>query len=81
MSLDFEKQLVTKLIPFIKTQNIQSEVLVLLDPDANTWLDKVDPTWSGAIPVTLVYKQKERAFYEASFDTFEELEEKVQPFL
>ena len=33
---------------------LQSEVMVLTDPDANSWVDKVNPTWSGAIPATVV---------------------------
>ncbi len=81
VSLDFEKQLETKLIPFIEKHQLQSEVLVLLDPDENSWLEKVDPSWSGAIPVTLIYKNKERAFFEESFEDFAALEKQVQPFL
>jgi len=81
VSLDLEKQLETKLLPFIEKHQIQSEVLVLLDSNDNVWLEKVDPTWSGAIPVTLIYKNKERAFFEESFEDFAALEGKVQPFL
>lgn len=78
VSLDFEKQLTTKLIPYLKKHKIQSEVLVLLDPNDNVWLEKVDPSWSGAIPVTLVYKNKERAFYEESFEDYAALEKVVK---
>ena len=81
VSLDFKKQLETKLVPFLKEHQIQSEVLVLLDPDANAWVDQVDPSWSGAIPVTLVYKNKERAFYEESFEDYAALDKIVQPFI
>ena len=81
VSLDFKKQLETKLVPFLKEHQIQSEVMVLLDPDANAWVDQVDPSWSGAIPITLVYKNKERAFYEESFEDYAALEKIVQPFI
>jgi len=81
VSLDFKKQLVKKLLPFIKKHQLQSEVLVLTDPDANTWVDKVDPAWSGAIPVTLIYKQEQRAFYEEAFEDLAALEKVVEPFL
>lgn len=81
VNLDFENQLTTKLLPFIKEKDLQSSVMVLLDPDSNDWMNKVDPQWSGAIPITIFYKQQQRAFYEAAFDTFEELEEKLQPFI
>ncbi len=81
VNLDFENQLTTKLLSFVKENHLQSSVVVLLDPDSNDWMNKVNSQWSGAIPITIIYKQQQRAFYEASFDTFEELEEKLQPFL
>ena len=81
VSLDFSKQLETKLKPFLKDNNLQSEVLVLIDPDANSWVDQVNPTWSGAIPATVVYKGTKNKFYEKSFENLAELEEVVTPFL
>ena len=81
VSLDFSKQLETKLKPFLKENNLQSEVLVLIDPDANSWVDKVNPAWSGAIPATIVYRGKTSEFYEKSFDSLTELEEILTPFL
>lgn len=81
VSLDFPKQLETKLKPFLKENNLQSEVLVLIDPDANSWVDKVNPKWSGAIPATIVYKGNKNKFYEKAFENLAELEEVVTPFL
>ncbi len=73
VSLDFPRQLKTKLIPFVKNRQIKSEVVLLDDPDANGWIPKIDKEWSGAIPATLLYNDTERAFYERSF-TYEEIE-------
>jgi len=81
VSLDFPKQLETKLKPFLAKNNLQSKVLVLTDPDANSWVDKVNPTWSGAIPATVVYKGDNNEFYEKSFENLAELEEIIIPFL
>lgn len=81
VSLDFPKQLETKLKPFLAKNNLQSTVLVLTDPDANSWVDQVNPTWSGAIPATVVYKGDKNKFYEKSFENLTELEEVVTPFL
>ncbi|MEM1118880.1 MAG: TlpA disulfide reductase family protein [Bacteroidota bacterium] len=81
VSLDFPKQLETKLKPFLAKNKLQSELLVLVDPDANSWVDKVNPDWSGAIPATVVYKGEKDAFYEKSFENLVELEEVVMPFL
>ena len=81
VSLDFSKQLEKKLKPFLKEHQLKSEVLVLIDPDANSWVDKVNPAWSGAIPATVVYKGDKNKFYEKSFESLVELEEVVTPFL
>lgn len=81
VSLDFKKQLKTKLKPFLAKNDLQSKVLVLIDPDANSWVDRVDPSWSGAIPATYVYKQGKKEFFEKEFEKFEDLEEIILPFL
>lgn len=73
VSLDFSNHLETKVIPFIKKNNIHSEVMILDDPDQNTWIPKVSESWSGAIPATLIYNKNSREFYEQSF-TYEGLE-------
>src|SRR5690606_240818 len=80
VSLDFSDKLKTQVIPFIKKNNIQSEVVLLDDPDANNWIPKVSVEWSGAIPATIIYNKDNRKFYEQSF-TFEELETELKTFL
>jgi thiol-disulfide isomerase/thioredoxin len=72
VSLDFPSQIESRLLPFIEKHRITSEVLVLDDPDANKWINKVDPEWSGTIPATLIYNRQNRSFHEGSF-TYEEL--------
>lgn len=79
VSIDMHKMVEDKLIPFIKGNNIKSDVVLLRDPDANAWIPKVDSTWSGAIPVTVIYNKDHRKFYEKSF-TYEELEKEVSNF-
>ncbi len=80
VSLDFPDKLESQVIPFIERNNIQSEVVLLDDADANSWIPKVSPQWSGAIPATIIYKKTTRKFYEQSF-TFEELEAELKTFL
>ena len=67
VSLDFPKQLETRLLPFVRKHGLRSTVVVLDDPDANAWIDRVDPEWSGAIPATLVFNSRVREFREQSF--------------
>lgn len=77
VSLDLPKQVESNLIPFIKRKKLRSEVVHLKDPDANAWINKVDPQWSGAIPATIIYKGDQRKFYEQSF-TYEALEKEFK---
>jgi thiol-disulfide isomerase/thioredoxin len=77
VSLDFRPQVEGQLIPFMVKNNLRSEVLVLHDPDANAWIEQVDPGWSGAIPATLFIREGERSFYEQSL-SYEELKSIVE---
>ena len=81
VSLDFEHQIESRLIPFIEKKGLRPQVIVLDDPDANAWIDKVDPSWSGAIPATFVKHGDDMKFYEQSFHSVDELKEIIQPFL
>ena len=79
VSLDFPNKLQSQLIPFVKKNSIQSQVILLDDPHENEWIPKVDSTWSGAIPATLMIKGSKRKFYEKSF-TQKELENEILKF-
>ncbi len=79
VSLDMYKMVESRLLPFIKEQQLKSDVVYLRDPDQNTWLPKVDSTWTGALPATLIYNKDKRKFYEQSF-TYDELEKEVSNF-
>ncbi|WP_417875844.1 TlpA disulfide reductase family protein [Winogradskyella sediminis] len=73
VSLDFPKDIETKLKPFLKKKNITQKVVLLDDPDSNTWIDKIDPNWSGAIPFTIIFNKDERLFFERSFENLEDI--------
>ena len=73
VSLDFTKDLNTRLEPFVKSKNITSKVFLLNDPDQNRWIDNVDPAWTGEIPFTLIYGKGFRNSFPQTF-TFEELD-------
>ena len=80
VSLDFPNQLDETLIPFLEKEKLEGELLLLDDPDQNSWIPKVDKKWSGAIPATLIYKNNKRVFFEQSF-TYESLAKELKPFL
>ena len=65
INLDYADKL-DRVNAFIKKKNIQSNVLLLDEIDYNSWIDKVDKTWTGAIPATLIINPKtgKRKFVE-----------------
>lgn len=80
VSLDFPKQLESRVLPFIEKNNLKGNVLIMGDPDQNTWIPKVNSEWSGAIPATVIYNKNSRQFYEQSFD-YNTLETELTKFL
>ncbi len=72
VSLDFPDRADKQLLPFLREKFIEAPVLLMTDLDYNSWIDQVDPTWSGAIPATLIYNRSERIFLEQEL-TREEL--------
>lgn len=77
ISLDFPENIETKLKPFLKKKNITAQVILLDDPDSNTWIDKINPNWSGSIPFTIIFNNKKRLFYERSFESVNDLENEI----
>jgi thiol-disulfide isomerase/thioredoxin len=77
VSLDFNLK---KLNAYLAKNKLQSEQVLLDDPDQNAWIPKVSEEWSGAIPATVIYTKNKRKFYEGSF-TKEELETEIQKFI
>ncbi|MGE0587236.1 MAG: thioredoxin domain-containing protein [Cyclobacteriaceae bacterium] len=39
---------------FIARKKLKSDVVILNETDPNSWIDKIDKSWSGAIPATLI---------------------------
>ncbi|GAL81684.1 hypothetical protein JCM19274_529 [Algibacter lectus] len=74
VSMDFPKDIETKLKPFLKKNNITTKVVLLDDPDANSWINKINPEWSGAIPFTIMFNNEKRFYYERSFDDLQDIE-------
>jgi thiol-disulfide isomerase/thioredoxin len=57
VSVDEASTAETKVNPVLERSRITAKVLLLDEVDANSWINKVDPTWSGAIPATVVIDQ------------------------
>lgn len=69
VTLDFVEDLEKKVIPFVQKRALTSEVRLLDETDFNAFIDKIDPSWSGAIPATLLINNLngKTAFYEKAF--------------
>ncbi|MDJ1469377.1 TlpA disulfide reductase family protein [Cytophagaceae bacterium YF14B1] len=81
VSLDFKRDLQTKVIPFVQKRKLRSSVYLLNETDHNTWIDKISPEWSGSIPATLFIKTSRnvRKFMEKEVKAGE-LETIIQSF-
>jgi thiol-disulfide isomerase/thioredoxin len=63
MDLDLDSN-PEKVFKFVERKAIQSTVLILDEPDPNSWINKIDKSWTGSLPATLVVNTKtgKRAF-------------------
>jgi thiol-disulfide isomerase/thioredoxin len=70
ISLDFPSQIEKQLIPFLKKNKITQDVSIMMETDFNSWVDKVDPSWQGNIPVTLIFNntKNQRIFFPGELD-------------
>ncbi len=57
VSLDPSNTAIQNLQAVISKLDITNTIYVLQDSNANDWISKVDPKWSGAIPATLFINQ------------------------
>ena len=79
VSLDFPTQLEKGLQHFLTTNHITAPVILLNEPDANSWIDKVDPSWTGALPATLIFKGNDRKFFEKEL-TYQDVTSSILSF-
>jgi thiol-disulfide isomerase/thioredoxin len=81
ISLDFADEL-DKVRSFAARKSLDARILILDELDYDTWIDRVDPSWSGAIPATLFINTStgERKFVESEL-TPEEIETHINALL
>jgi len=44
-----------KVFKFIERKKLKSQVLLLNAPDPNSWINSIEPQWSGALPATIIF--------------------------
>jgi thiol-disulfide isomerase/thioredoxin len=64
-----EKKSLKKVASFIKAKGWKPSVLLLDEDKPHLWIDRVDSSWSGAIPATLMVHPRtgQRRFFEQEF--------------
>ncbi len=82
VSLDFKRERTRGLAAFLKSHHVRNDVVLLDETDYNAWINRVDSTWNGNLPMTLVISGRERRrhAYPQEF-TFDELKATVAPFI
>ena len=82
VSMDFAKDMLTRVVPFVERWQLANAVWLLHEPDYNSWINKVSRQWSGAIPATLILnnKKRKRIFFEQPLE-YAQLEKELREFL
>jgi thiol-disulfide isomerase/thioredoxin len=81
VSLDFASQLDSRVVPFVEKRNMQQEVILLNAGNPNIWIDKIDSSWSGAIPATLFRYKDTRRFEERSYETTDDIVQHIRSLI
>lgn len=67
VSLDFKSRLEKSVVPFVKKRGLKNEIFLLDETDQQVYIDRIDKSWSGAIPATLFVKGGKRKFVEKEY--------------
>ena len=80
VNLDLKKDL-NQLSQFAKKMEINTPILYLDEKDPNSYIEKVNKNWSGAIPATLFVSDLGKTFFHEKAFTEKELNDKVNQYL
>lgn len=72
-NLDFNSKFKEVVNRFLSEKKIKSTVVHINDQDPNNWINKIDSSWSGAIPATVVYNDGRKVYFKEGEITYEEL--------
>jgi thiol-disulfide isomerase/thioredoxin len=83
VSMDAPQDLEKRVHPFVQKRALQSRLLLLDESDPNSWIDRLEPKWSGAIPATMLFNNKRKQYEfverELSEDELQKLIVKYKP--
>lgn len=78
VSLDRATELDSKVQPFVERFQIAPDVAILEDQNYSAWTEKIDTSWYGALPATLIIKGGKRSFRFGAYESYEELLQDVR---
>ncbi|MGE0568714.1 MAG: TlpA disulfide reductase family protein [Bacteroidia bacterium] len=81
VSLDFKDKIESNVNPFLSKHKYKLECVLLDEVNGNDFIDKIDESWSGAIPATLIVKKSigKRVFLEKKLNS-KELMAEIEKF-
>jgi thiol-disulfide isomerase/thioredoxin len=79
VSLDFSEDLNSKVNPFLIKNKIRTECVLLDEVNGNDFINKISPSWSGAIPATYLKQGNRKRLVEKKL-TRKDLEKMVSEF-
>jgi thiol-disulfide isomerase/thioredoxin len=80
VNLDFLSE-AAKVENFVKKKNLQNKVYQLNDSKPNKWINQIDSTWDGAIPVTIYYQSGNKVLFHGRALTQDELNQQITTIL
>ena len=72
VSMDFRSKLESTVVPFVRKKTLKNEVFLFDEINQQEYIDRIDSSWSGALPATLIIHKNRRRFFEKEF-TYPEL--------
>lgn len=82
ISADYPDEIDSKILPFLREQHADFKNYVRNFADDETFINTINPKWSGALPITVIYDRegRQRDFHlgEADFETFRKMIESIR---
>jgi thiol-disulfide isomerase/thioredoxin len=82
ISADYPDEVDSKILPFLKKQNVPFKVYVAKFDDQEKFINALDTAWSGALPATFIYnaqgRQRFKLVGQGTYDRFKEQIDKLQ---
>lgn len=80
VSLDFADEQ-SKALSLLRKKGIALNTFLLDETDYNSWIDRIEARWQGAIPMTLIYKDGKKVAFIPGPVSYESLSKHIQNHL